>query len=262
MVIVIAVVIVIGMVIAGFFLKDLYDRLMGQKPTETVVRLTTAQTRAAIDAEMPIMFDYLYWNINDIYSHFVAAGWNVANNERRAVENPDRSAVGGEIIHLSPEIPLDILEGYYQSEFNIYDYDELQDNFNGAWVLSVSHGNMGSYTQIKYVNFASISLDDELLHLGEAQKLLTESSVIDARGIDGYGNSFMQGFIDINDKIYYWKIVGIEFSDYYRGQDRRKLPDTAVFVKCIIADFDFYGMNKELLESYLKQKEEAAGNPE
>jgi len=262
MVIVISVVIIVGMLIAGYFLNDFYLRLTGKKAPETVVRLTQAQTRAAIDAEMPTMLDHMYRSASEVCAAFTELGWNVAYNERRAVESQDQSAVGGEIIRLAPGIPIEILEGYYQSEFNIYDYDELQDSFNGAWVLSISHGNRGSYIQIKYVNFASVSLGDELVHLGEAQQLLGENSVIDAEGIDGYGNCFMQGFIDLNDKIIYWKVIGIEFYDYYRGQDRRKLPDTAVFVKCQIATYDFYGVNQTLLNNYLKQKEEAANNTE
>jgi hypothetical protein len=243
MVILIAMVIISGIGLLGFFLWDAFQGLLGKKPVENVVTLSASETREAIDTEMPVLLDYIWSGSEGAYAVFVDNGWNVVMPGRDTSDNPDATALGNEVIHLAPGVDTAVLEsGYYASEFDGYSYDELQANFNGAWMLDISQGDSGVYAQLKYVNFASDSLTSEFQHLRELQGLAGENSVVVSDGLDGFGNSYLKGYLVIDEVTYYWELIGIAFESYYGGQDRRSLPETAVYVKCRVANFDFYGI--------------------
>jgi hypothetical protein len=237
-----AVVIIVGVGLLGAFLWNTLEGLLSKKPVEQVVTLSAYETRDAIDAEMPVLLDYLGVSAADAHAAFAEMGWNVVLPERDTSDNPDETATGGELVHLAPGVDTAILDDrYYASEFDGYNFDELQASFNGAWMLDLSQGDLGSFAQFKYVNFAADSLVDEFQHLRELQGLFDDRSIVIVDGVDGYGNSYARGYTVIDDVTYYWTIVGIAFGDYYGGQDKRSLPETAVFVRLKLADFDFYG---------------------
>jgi hypothetical protein len=238
----VAAVILVGIGLLVFFILGPLQGILGNKPEPATITLTSTETRSAIDSEMPNLIDNINYNVEEAYAVFTDAGWNVHLNDRLTSDNPDKSSTGGEIIHLAPSVDPAILEqGYYEGEFDAYDHDELQKSFNGAWMLDLSHGDSGAYAQIKYLNFAAFSLDDELTRLMALQGLDGETSVVDSRGQDDFDNTYVQGYAVVGGTTYYWKLIGIGFADYYRGQDRRDLPESAVFVKCTVATFDFYG---------------------
>jgi hypothetical protein len=239
MIALITVVVIIGVGLLAYALNNLYQTFMVEKADSAVVTLTSSETRSALDAEMPRVLGYIEGSPDDAFAAFVDNGWNVFKNDRATSDNPDRSSAGNEIVHLASGINEDVLKGYYESEFNAYSFGELQESFNGAWMLDLSRGDSGAYAQLKYVNFASTSLADEIKHLRGFQGLAETGAVVDSEGEDDWGNSYIQGVSTVGETKYYWKIVGIAFGEYYRGQDKRKLPDTAVFVKCTIASFDF-----------------------
>lgn len=248
MVILLAVVILAGIVLLGTSLRDVLQNLLGNNQVENPVTLTASETREAIDSEMPTLIDYLGGSAEDAGIVFTESGWNTVVSGRAAADNLDRSATSGEIIHLNSSVNPDILDqGYYEGGFDAYDYDELQQSFNGAWVLDIAQGDLGSSAQIRYVNFASDSLQDELEHLRTLEGL-DENAVVDSEGTDEFDNTYIQGYSVIADTTYYWKLIGVPFADYYRGKDRRDLPPTAVFVKCTVATFDFYGAGESLSE--------------
>jgi hypothetical protein len=240
----IAVVIIAGVGLSAFFFRNVFETLMVEKPDENVVTLTPAETRTAIDEEMPRMLDFVYYTVESAYAVLVDYGWNVSVDDRSGSDNADASAVESGIIHLAPTVDSAILNnGYYGGRFNAYSFDELQRSFNGAWIFDISQGDLGVFLQLEYVNFAALSLVDELEHLRAAQGLAGDDSVLDSQGTDDYGNSYIRGYIVIEETTYYWELIGISFGEYYRGQDKRDLPETSVFVKCKIADYSFYEMS-------------------
>jgi chemotaxis protein histidine kinase CheA len=241
--ILIAVVIIAGIGVLGFALSRALTELLVEKPADNVITLSAADTRAAVDSEMPKLVDVIWQSPDEAMATFVEAGWNVFSNARNS-DNPDGTSQGSEIIHLNAQGTEDSLKGYYESEFNAYDFDELQTNFNGGWMLDLSSGERGRYAQVKYVNFSAESLEDEMEHLRSLQGLSEGSSIIDAQGLDEFENTYIQGYTVFGDTTYFWKLIGIGFNDYYRGQDKRNVPDTCVYMKCTIATFDFYGISE------------------
>jgi hypothetical protein len=246
LVIVIAAVIIVAVVLFGALLINMYTTMVDKSTVKPVVTLTAAETRAAIDAQMPRVVDHTKSNATDVYNAFIANGWSVYLNSRATEDDPNNA--GGEIIRLDPAVPADVLNGYYSGEFNSYDFDELQKSFNGSWFLDISHGGQGALAQLKYINFAAEAtaneadpLKAELLHLKSLQGLEGEGVVVLNEGVDDFGNTFIQGTITVGDTKYYWKLVGIALNEYYGGKDKRELPATAVFVRCSVSDFNFYG---------------------
>ncbi|HBT94841.1 MAG TPA: hypothetical protein DEB24_01435 [Coriobacteriia bacterium] len=242
----ISLVCVAGIGLIAYLLVGMYNSMMDNSTDEPVVTLTTAETRQAIDAEMPRILDHVLGAAPDAYNTFLANGWSVYFSERATTDNPDRTS-GGEIIRLAAGVSPDALSGYYESEFNAYDFDTLQKDFNGAWFLDLSHGSQGALGQLKYINFAADTNNDpnplrsELLHLRSLQGLDGAGSVLLSEGDDDFGNTFAQGTITVGETKYYWRLIGIGLNEYYGGQDDRTLPKSAVFVKCSVSTFDFYG---------------------
>lgn len=242
MIIFMAVVIIAGGSVLAYGLNRVFVELLVEKPPEVVVTLTASETRTAIDSEMPRLFDYINGDANAAYAILVDAGQNVVFDDNVSSIRFDATATGNKVVHLSPSVDAAILEqGYHAGGLNAYDFNELQRSFNGAWVLDILHGDKGAFIQVDYVNFASISLDNELQQLRERQELTGENSAVDSQESDDYGNTYVRGYTVIDETRYYWEVIGIPFSENYSGQDRRKLPDTAVFVRCRIAAYDFYG---------------------
>jgi hypothetical protein len=246
LVIVVAAVIIVAVVLLGALLINMYTTMVDKSTVKPVVTLTAAETRAAIDAQMPRVVDHTKSNATDVYNALAANGWSVYLNSRATEDDPNNA--GGEIIRLDPAVSADVLNGYYSGEFNSYDFDELQKSFNGSWFLDISHGGQGALAQLKYINFAAEAtsneadpLKAELLHLKSLQGLEGEGVVVLNEGVDDFGNTFIQGTITVGDTKYYWKLVGIALNEYYGGKDKRDLPSTAVFVKCSVSTFNFYG---------------------
>jgi hypothetical protein len=249
MTILMAVVILIGIGLLWFSLTSVSRSLLSDKPEETVITLSAIETRTAIDEQMPRLIDYIDNSPEGTYAAFTEAGDNAVMDPRVSANNPDKTAVGNEIIHLSSSVEQSALEqGYYEGEFDAYNFDELQQLFNGAWMLDISQGDLGSFVQIEYVNFAAESLDREMQYLRGFQGLADENSVVDTQGTDTHGNTYIQGYSVIEEITYYWQLIGITLKEYYGGQDRRDLPDTAVFVKGKVANFDFYGAGSSFTE--------------
>lgn len=253
MIALIAVVLIGGLTLLGITLKNALTNLLVEKPPEEVVVLSPEKTRSAIDSEMPYLLDFIWLTPEEAETSFTEAGWNVFRLDRLASDNPDGSATGDEMVHLDSKGTEETLLGYESGEFSAFDFDTLQKSFNGAWSLDLSSGNQGRFAQIKYVNFAAASLQDELEHLQGIQKLTGENSQVISSGKDAHDNTYIQGKTVISETTYYWQLIGIAFGDYYSGQDRRKLPDTAVFVKYKLATWDFYGAEALLAEMDLPE---------
>jgi hypothetical protein len=240
--ILLAVVVIAALAAAFYFLTNFVRAFVAEGPAEDLITLTTQETRSAIDSELPVLSDWLSSSPDDTFAAFTELGWNVFINDRFTSSNPDSTAYGKEIIHLPAGRAVETLQGYYESEFNAYDFDELQKDFNGAWMLDLTQGDMGRYGQLKYINLNSEGIEAEIQYLLFQQGLSGETTVIDQTGTDDFGNTFSVGYTVKDDETtYYWKALGIAFGDYYQGRDSRSLPDTSVFLKLTVASFDFYG---------------------
>jgi hypothetical protein len=262
MIILIAVVVIAGVALLGTVMKDALTDLLTEKPEVEVVTLTSDQTRNAIDSEMPHLLDFVWLTPDEAETAFTEAGWNVFRLGRSASDNADGSATGTEMVRLNSSGTEATLTGYEAGEFSAFDFATLQKSFNGAWSLDLSLGDLGHFATFKYLNFASLSLTDELKHLQEIQGLAGEGSQVIKEGIDENGNSFIYGKTVIGETPYYWQVVGIAFSEYYGGKDRGKLPDTAVFVKCKLATYDFYGAEDLIAEQAPPPPPEPEPEPE
>ncbi len=246
LVIVVAAVIIVALAVSGTVLANSYFSMLEKNTVKPVVTLTSSDTRPAIDAQMPKLLDHVNGSAQEAYDKLLASGWPVHIRSRATQEDPNNT--GGVIAKVSPELSDEALSVYFEKEFNGFNFDDLQNSFNGSWLLDIAHGSEGALTQLKYLNFAVEATADaadplmaELKHLRTLQGLAGEGSVVISEGQDDFNNSYIQGTITINETKYYWKIVGIAFKEYYGGDDNRDLPATSVFVRCSVGTYNFYG---------------------
>lgn len=228
--------VIIGVVIMGFGLNNVLGSLSGGSTTADF-ELTSEETRTAIDSHIPVLIDYVDYTIEDATA-VISESQFVYTNDRHTPDSPDASAANIELVSMPQEMSSEQMEGYYSGSYNAYSLEELGEYFNGSYVLDLARGELGSWNKLRYVNFNSTSIEDEMAHLAEFQGLTGETVTISAEGVDTRGNLVIQGQKVIDGEVVrYFKIAACPFKDLYNASS---LSDTSVYITCTVADYDFF----------------------
>ncbi|MDR1088897.1 MAG: hypothetical protein LBL23_06495 [Coriobacteriales bacterium] len=232
-----ALLVVIGIGIFIFAINSLTSSLSDQT-TGVEFNLTTTQTREAIDSRIPVLMNYVDYDIAGIGTALTESGQLIYTNSRYQTDSPDMSAEGSEIVSMPGQMTEEQMIGYYEGSYNAYSIEELVQYFNGMYVLDMARGDLGSWNRLKYVNFNATSLEDEMTHLADIQQLSGDTIEISAQGIDSRGNRVVQGQKAVNEeRVLYFKIAACPFKDVYTVQT---LSDASVYITCTVATYDFY----------------------
>ncbi|MDR1358005.1 MAG: hypothetical protein LBJ48_01420 [Coriobacteriales bacterium] len=232
-----ALLVVIGIGIFIFAINNLTSSLSGQT-TGVEFNLTTTQTRDAIDSRIPMLLDYIDSDIAGIGAALTESGQLLYTNDRYQTDSPDMSATGSEIVSMPMQMTEEQMIGYYEGSYNAYSPEELAQYFNGAYVLDMARGDLGSWNRLKYVNFNATSLEDEMTHLADLQQLSGDTVSIYAQGLDSRGNRVVQGLKVINEeRELFFKIAACPFKDVYTAQT---LSDASIYISCTVASYDFF----------------------
>jgi len=225
----------------GYFLYNTITALV-QDTVVNPITLTASETRAAVDDGMPVLTQWIDWGYDDAVDSFIEQGFNVYNNARYSSDSPDATASAREIVRMPDGVAEEDLTGFFEGSYNAYSIEELQRMFNGAWVLDMTRGDMGSYFKLKLVNLTTSGIDDEILHLLELQGLTGDGVTVKYQGEDARGNTIIQGTKAVDDRVFYWRVAACLFNEVYTI---RSLPDQAVYLTCTVATFDFYTTGAE-----------------
>jgi hypothetical protein len=236
MTVVLAAVIIFGIAIFIFGITKVIAGL-SETSGSTDIGLTTAQTREAIDKQLPVLANVVEASFEDQVATLQTNGQHVLINDRYVPESPDVGAQGREIISLPSAVSDEFIQGFYQGTYNAYSPQELKDNFNGAYVLSMTRGALGAWNKIKYVNLNATSIDDEITRLRAVQELNGDNVVVSAQGTDSRDNKVIQGTKGIGDRVLYWKIAACPFNEVYNADS---INSSAVYITCTVATYDFY----------------------
>jgi len=200
--------------------------------------LTKEETRQAIDSRLPILIHYVDFTIEDTVWTLTEAGHNIFANERYQPDSLDTGAVTSELISMPQEMTEAQMNGYYEGGFNAYSPDELTEYFNGAFILDLARGELGSWNKLRYVNLNAAGILAEMEHLAALQQLSGETVTISAQGIDSRGNHVIQGAKVIDgERILYFKIAACLFKDVYYV---KSLSNDSVYITCTVATYDFF----------------------
>jgi len=204
----------------------------------TEFNLTKTQTREAIDGRMPLIINYVDLTIEETRQQLSDAGHFVFANDRYQPDSLDTGAVTSELVSMPQQMTNEQMAGYYEGGFNAYSPEELAEYFNGAFMLDLARGELGSWNKLRYVNFNATSLEDEMAHLADLQQLSGDTVTISAEGIDSRGNRVVQGQKVIDgERILYFKIAACLFKDVYNN---KSLTADSVYITCTVATYDFF----------------------
>ncbi|MDR0459055.1 MAG: hypothetical protein LBG68_01130 [Coriobacteriales bacterium] len=246
--IIISVIVAVALGFGGFGAWNLINFLAQERVDESAVIITVNDSHQAL-VNTPHLLDYIYSNVDDAYYWITESGLAASLNDRMTSDNPDRSAYGKEIVYLPAGATEEDYLSYNATEFNNFDFDELQHRLLGSWMLDISSGDRGTYLQFKYVNLATEGLLEEMYWFLDTQGLTGAGSVIVSEGLDQFGNNYVEGYVVLEgDQIVYWRMLSCSFNAYYRGADNRGLPETSGFFKLRIATWDFYGVDRAIQE--------------
>jgi hypothetical protein len=207
------------------------------------ITLTQAETRAAIDENMPILINNLDKKVSDAVKDLSGDGRTIFQDERYVPDPIDPTAKGQGIIFMPQSVTDEFMGGFFEGSYVPYTPGELQEFFNGAWSLEMMRGDLGGHHKLRYVNLNAVNVRDEMKTLADFQGLSGEGSTIAAEGTDPRGNFVIQGTKAVGERIYYWKIAACSFNEIYRG---RSIPNNAAYVSCTVSDFDFYTGSDEI----------------
>ncbi|MCL2529317.1 MAG: hypothetical protein FWE41_03180 [Coriobacteriia bacterium] len=200
--------------------------------------LTPEETRQAIDSRLPILIHYVDFTIEDTLWTLTEAGHNVFANDRYQPDSLDTGAVTSELISMPKVMTEEQMTGYYEGGFNAYSPEELTEYFNGAFILDLARGELGSWNKLRYVNLNATGILAEMEHLANLQQLSGETVTISAQGIDSRGNHVIQGAKVIDgERILYFKIAACLFKDVYYV---KSLSNDSVYITCTVATYDFF----------------------
>ena len=200
--------------------------------------LTQAETRQAIDGNIPVLINLVDSSIDDINGSMTDAGQYIFDNTSYQPDSPDVGATSAELVMMPQEMTDDQMQGYTVGGLNAYTPEELTQYFNGAFMLDLARGDLGSWNRLRYVNFNATSVEDEMSHLADLQQLSGDTVSISAQGSDSNGNQVIEGqkVID-NQTVLYFKIAACPFKDIYNA---KSLTDASVYVTCTVATYDFF----------------------
>ena len=216
------------------------DYLSSRDTVETIT-LTQTQTRAAIDKNLPMLTSLIGIDFDEISSAFTSQGVTVFTDSRFATDVTTTTVKLG-IIGMPQAVSSDFMDGYFTDRYyNAYTVQELQDYFNGAWVLELARTldeeNAFDQFKVTYVNLNGIGVDEEMDYLAELQGLTGENVTVATRGADGLGNTIIQGTKVVEETVYYFKIAACPFNGVYTANP---IPENAIYISCTVATFDFY----------------------
>jgi len=200
--------------------------------------LTQSQTREAIDGRIPVLVNYVDYTIEETVHSLSEAGHHVLTNDRYMPDSLDTGAVTSELVSMPQEMSDNQMLGYYEGGFNAYSPEQLTQYFNGAFMLDLARGELGSWNKLRYVNLNAISIDDEMAHLATFQQLSGDTVTISAQGIDSRGNMVVQGQKVIEgDRVLFFKIAACHFKDVYNP---KSLTEASIYITCTVATYDFF----------------------
>ena len=200
--------------------------------------LTSAQTRDAIDSSVPVLVNYINYNIEDTAAVLHETGQAIYTNDLYQHDSPDTSALGIELVSMPQLMSDEEMRAFYESSYNAYSPVDLADYFNGMYVMDIARGDLGNWNKIKYVNLNATSLEDEMTHLAALQGLSGELVTISAEGTDSRGNRVIQGQKVVEgETVLFFKIAACPFNDLYNADS---LSSESVYITCTLATYDFY----------------------
>jgi hypothetical protein len=203
----------------------------------TAITLTAQQTRSAQDKNMPVLTDNITQDFNTLAASLTSDGMSVFTNNRYVTDVPDATATGTEIVAMPVAVSDDFMNGFYEGSYNAFSVDQLEQDFNGAFVVDRADGDKGTLLKVKYANLNATSISDEMQHLESLQGLTNDKVEVVGSGTDSRGNSVDQGTVAIGNTTYFWKVAACPLNQVYTTTS---IPDNAVYITCTLATYDFY----------------------
>lgn len=232
-----ALLVLAGLGILIYGLSTFFDAFSTTSPNSGV-EVTTAETREAIDSRIPVLLDYVDTSIEDTTAAITESGQFLYANSSYQPDSPDIGAAGNELVSMPQEMSEEQLAAYYESSYSAYSIKELEQYFNGMYVLDMARGDLGSWNKLKYVNLNASSIEDEMAHLATLQGLVGDTVTVSAQGLDSRGNKVIQGQKAMDgNRVLYFKIAACPFSDIYSIST---VSDASVYITCTLASYDFF----------------------
>lgn len=217
------------LIAAGFLVVALgIGAYLGFKVIDEVVN---APARAAASVEenlnrdvaldLPSLPALVSYSDEDIRATFSDAGYTIYDKTEEEIA---AAGVGFDLIKLPSDVSLEEAGLLYLQGIQNLSAADAAKVLNGSWEMTADRSS-GTDFRVKYADFASGSIDAAVQNAIIAEGL--DSSTYGDSGVDGSGNTFQAGTVDIDGYTYNWQVSACELSGVYSVDG---LPDTAVYV--------------------------------
>lgn len=214
-----AVFLIIAIGIGGYFGFKAIDEVVNA-PARAAASVEENLTRD-VALDLPSLPTLITYSIDDIRATFDEAGLTIYDLTDEEVA---AAVVGLDFFKLPSDVTLpDAMVLYSQGIPNLSAADAAKI-LNGSWRLT-GDWSSGIDMNLRYADFASGSAEASIQNAMVAEGL--DTSALGESGIDGSGNTYQSGTIDIDGYTYTWKISVCPLSGIY---DVDGLPDSATYV--------------------------------
>ena len=188
--------------------------------SERVAESVQAQIDRGISQDVPMLSSLAGMEDETIIQTFVDAGYGYVDmNEINGV-----GEASIDIIKLPSDMSVEDAALAYTSGVSSLDSETAAKFLSGSWRFMVVRETGYSYS-VKYADFNSPDSAAAVQAAIEAQGF-ADSTMGDS-GVDGSGNTFQDGSIDIDGTTYYWSVSACDLSEVYSVNG---LPENAQYV--------------------------------
>lgn len=174
-----------------------------------------------VSLDLPSLPSLTSYDDEGIRASFDEAGYTVYD---KTDEEIAAAGVGFDLIKLPSDVSLEEAGVLYLQGITKLSAADAAKLLNGSWEMIVDRSSGTDY-RLKYADFASGSIDAAIQNAIIAEGL--DSSAYGDSGVDGSGNTFQAGTVDIDGYTYSWQVSACPLSGVYSVDG---LPDTAVYV--------------------------------
>jgi hypothetical protein len=201
------------------------------------IGLNAQTTRTAIDDSLPAL------------PRLIASGSPI-NSQSLGVNSQDlhaplryvpalgaKKASGSQLVYMPVALPdQSFLDGYYEGGYSAYSASELQEYFNGAYVIDSNSDSRGKTYTLSYANLSSQGIPQELEYLSQKEGLADYKQNVKQTGNDSEGYLCQRGTIKLGKKTYYYQLRVADFSKVYKAQI---LTTPAVYAEFELGTYNF-----------------------
>ena len=213
-----ACVFLIAALVIGYFIANkVIDEVVGG-PQRAAAQVEANLARD-VALDLPRLADYALLSDEDIYATLASTGLPLFD-----ANEGDDVAAGLNLVKIPSDMTIEQAKPLYARGVGSLSALDASMLLNGSWRLTTERIS-GMSIRVRFCDFDSGTPQGAVQSAVAAEGL--DATTLGEAGVDGSGNTFQQGTVDLGGQVFSWQVSACPLSDVYEIEG---LPDTAMYV--------------------------------